>query len=110
LQINNAGIEEGGNCRRITIQPHYGGPVSQEIFTDRACDNNQDVYLLRVKKKNEMSETCKARNLEVEIKSPKPPPVQPPAKLRRKLSLTPEVTESNAQPKADNENVKKNNK
>ncbi|XP_011505040.1 PREDICTED: uncharacterized protein LOC105367892 [Ceratosolen solmsi marchali] len=88
-KINKAGIEEGENCRRITIHPQLGGPVSQEVYTDRVSDDNNDIYLLKIKKKNDTSETCKARNLEVELTTPKPPPVR-----LRKSSTPSKVTES----------------
>lgn len=54
-----------------------GGPISQEVYTDHISEGCQDVYLLRVKKKNDSPEDGTKRNLEVELRTPKPPTSNP---------------------------------
>ncbi|XP_058802572.1 uncharacterized protein LOC131670724 [Phymastichus coffea] len=73
-KINRCNTEPDNHCRKITVYPHLGGPISQEIYTDHITEGCEDIYLLRVKKKNDMPENGNKRNLEVELHTPKPPP------------------------------------
>lgn len=47
------------------------------MYSDHITEGNQDIFLLRVKKKAEYSEQ-KDRNVELELRTPKPPPIPPP--------------------------------
>jgi len=52
------------------------------VYSDHIREGNQDIFLLRVKKKAEYSEQ-KNRNVELELRTPKPPSISslPPASV-----------------------------
>ncbi|XP_015175809.1 PREDICTED: uncharacterized protein LOC107066069 [Polistes dominula] len=68
------------DCRTITFYPILGAPGSQEVHTDQITDGNENVCLLRIKKKPDTTEKVK-RNVELELRTPRPPtqPLTPPA-------------------------------
>ncbi|KAK2583872.1 hypothetical protein KPH14_001146 [Odynerus spinipes] len=71
------GENTNDDCRTITIYPQLGLPGSQEVHTDQIIDGDENVCLLRIKKKP--NETSKVkRNVELELRTPRPPtPPQP---------------------------------
>ncbi|KAJ8684189.1 hypothetical protein QAD02_019981 [Eretmocerus hayati] len=108
-KINRSGIDENSSCRKVTVYPQLGGPISQEVYTDHISDCDHDVYLLRVKKKNDSPENQGKRNLEVELRTPKPPPKCPP---QPECDKTAEVakTEDAKEAKSNEKNKNKNGK
>ncbi|XP_028048046.2 uncharacterized protein LOC105835505 [Monomorium pharaonis] len=63
-------------CKTITVYPQYS-TETQEVYSDHIREGNQDIFLLRIKKKAEYSEQ-KNRNIELELRTPKPPPISSP--------------------------------
>ncbi|XP_046822119.1 uncharacterized protein LOC124425611 [Vespa crabro] len=59
-------------CRTFTFYPSYGTPGSQEVHTDQITDGNENVCLLKIKKKPDKMEKFK-RNIELELRTPRPP-------------------------------------
>lgn len=47
-------------------------PGTQEVYSDHVTEGDQNIFLLRIKKKAEYSEQ-KDRNVELELRTPKPP-------------------------------------
>ncbi|KAG7190775.1 hypothetical protein KM043_006846 [Ampulex compressa] len=73
----NVGSCKGGQstndqCRTITIHPQLGGSGTQEVHTDHVTEENQSVFFLRVKRKPDSADR-KKRNIELELRTPKPP-------------------------------------
>ncbi|XP_076650279.1 uncharacterized protein LOC143357643 [Halictus rubicundus] len=72
--------KEGRNrddkCRTFTIYPVMDGPCSQEVHTDRVTEGNENVFMLRVKKKPGPVEEPK-KHIELELRTPQPPPPLP---------------------------------
>ncbi|XP_011871303.1 PREDICTED: uncharacterized protein LOC105563911 [Vollenhovia emeryi] len=63
-------------CKTITVYPQFSSGT-QEVYSDHITEGNEDIFLLRIKKKAEYSEQ-KDRNVEFELRTPKPPPIPPP--------------------------------
>ncbi|XP_011140281.1 uncharacterized protein LOC105183684 [Harpegnathos saltator] len=59
-------------CKTITIYPQKSIPGSQEVYTNHITEENQDIFLLRIKKKMEFPDQ-KNRNVELELRTPKQP-------------------------------------
>ncbi|XP_043670257.1 uncharacterized protein LOC122630141 [Vespula pensylvanica] len=70
--------------RTFTFYPSYGYPGSQEIQTDQIVEGNENVCLLRIKKKPDTMEKIK-RNVELELRTPRPP--TPPLPIPSKISI-----------------------
>ncbi|XP_014208031.1 uncharacterized protein LOC106639096 [Copidosoma floridanum] len=100
-KINRSGPETD-RSRKITIYPQLGGPISQDVYTDHITEEDDDVYLLRVKKKNDAG--GKKRNVEVELRTPKPP-AKP--KTREPEIEANEATDVKPEVKKNEENEKK---
>ncbi|XP_014469490.1 PREDICTED: uncharacterized protein LOC106741727 [Dinoponera quadriceps] len=64
--------QDSHRCKTITVYPHKGISGSQEVYTNHTTEGNQNVFLLRVKKKTECPDQ-KGRNVELELRTPKPP-------------------------------------
>nr|XP_012222751.1 PREDICTED: uncharacterized protein LOC105672411 [Linepithema humile] len=79
-------------CKTITVYPQFT-TGSQEVYSDHVTEGNQNIFLLRVKKKPESSEQ-KARNVELELRTPKPP--TPPLALVSAVSSPQPVVDLNA--------------
>lgn len=76
------------DCKTITVHPQLGGVGVQEVFNDHITEGNQNIFLLRVKKKDDTFNQAK-RNIEVELRTPKPPTPPPPTPPPSPLSLPP---------------------
>ncbi|KAL6262826.1 hypothetical protein P5V15_005616 [Pogonomyrmex californicus] len=68
--------QDNHQCKTITVYPHFSSET-QEVYSDHITEGNQNIFLLRVKKKAEHSEQ-KNRNVELELRTPKPPSMPPP--------------------------------
>lgn len=66
--------------QKFNFFPIQGGPVSQEVYSDHITSRKEDVYVLRVKKKNESGDEPNKPRLEVELHTPKLVPKKPPPK------------------------------
>ncbi|XP_053977117.1 uncharacterized protein LOC128875508 [Hylaeus volcanicus] len=66
------GPNTNDQCRTFTIYPVMNRPGSQEVHTDRVTEGDQNVFMLRVKKMPSSSDQPK-RNVELELRTPKPP-------------------------------------
>ncbi|XP_043265673.1 uncharacterized protein LOC122405193 [Colletes gigas] len=66
------GPNTNDQCRTFTIYPVMDRPGSQEVHTDRVTDGDQNVFMLKVKKKPASSDQPR-RNIELELRTPKPP-------------------------------------
>ncbi|XP_076166227.1 uncharacterized protein LOC143146102 [Ptiloglossa arizonensis] len=66
------GPNTNDQCRTFTIYPVLDHPGEQEVHTDRVTDGDQNVFVLRVKKKPPNSDEPK-KNIELELRTPKPP-------------------------------------
>ncbi|XP_070155710.1 uncharacterized protein [Polyergus mexicanus] len=70
--------QDSHQCKTITVYPQFTSG-SQEVYSDHITEGNQNIFLLRIKKKAEDSEQ-KNRNVELELRTPKPPtPLPAPA-------------------------------
>ncbi|XP_029172346.1 uncharacterized protein LOC114941502 [Nylanderia fulva] len=70
--------EQDSQCKTITVYPQFT-TGSQEVYSDHITEGNQNIFLLRIKKKAEYSEQ-KNRNVELELRTAKPPtPLPAPA-------------------------------
>ncbi|KMR02519.1 alpha-tocopherol transfer [Lasius niger] len=70
--------QDSHQCKTITVFPQFTSD-SQEVYSDHITEGNQNIFLLRIKKKAEYSEQ-KNRNVELELRTPKPPtPLPAPA-------------------------------
>ncbi|XP_026823588.1 uncharacterized protein LOC105278930 [Ooceraea biroi] len=78
-KIDSCREKEGSHqCKTITVYPQFISG-SQEVYSDHITEGNQDIFLLRIKKKAEYSEQSN-RNVELEVRTPKPPtPTSSPA-------------------------------
>lgn len=63
--------QDSYHCKTITVYPQFT-TESQEVYSDHITESNQNIFLLRIKKKAEYSEQ-KNRNVELELRTPKPP-------------------------------------
>ncbi|XP_072759933.1 uncharacterized protein [Anoplolepis gracilipes] len=70
-------------CKTITVYPQFTSE-NQEVYSDHITEGNQSIFLLRIKKKAEYSEQ-KNRNVELELRTPKPP-TPPPASVPTPVS------------------------
>ncbi|KAI4504002.1 hypothetical protein M0802_000473 [Mischocyttarus mexicanus] len=88
------GKNTNDECRTITFYPILGAPGSQEVHTDQLTDGNQNVCLLRIKKKPNITEKIK-RNIELELRTPRPPtpPLSPPSSINSKNQIRKRSTE-----------------
>ncbi|XP_014221799.1 uncharacterized protein LOC106649045 [Trichogramma pretiosum] len=74
-KINRSGDYGDDRCRKVTVYPQLGGPISQEVYTDHITECNENVYMLRVKKRNDDKDArAKKQNLEVELHTPQADP------------------------------------
>ncbi|XP_076240938.1 uncharacterized protein LOC143183299 [Calliopsis andreniformis] len=80
------GPNTNDQCRTFTIYPILNGSGTQEVHTDRVTEGDENVFMLKVKKKPQSTEEPKG-NIELELRTPKPPPlppVLPPAEVTQK--------------------------
>ncbi|KZC05922.1 PREDICTED: uncharacterized protein LOC107194227 [Dufourea novaeangliae] len=77
-------------CRTFTIYPVMDSPCSQVVHTDRVTEGDENVFMLKVRKKPNTNEEPK-KNIELELRTPRPstpPPMQPEEQLPvEKVSL-----------------------
>ncbi|XP_076759060.1 uncharacterized protein LOC143428222 [Xylocopa sonorina] len=59
-------------CRTFTIYPVLDRAGAQEVHTDRVTDGDENVFMLKVKNKPD-SEDRPRRNVELELRTPRPP-------------------------------------
>lgn len=85
--------QDSHQCKTITVFPQFTSD-SQEVYSDHITEGNQNIFLLRIKKKAEYSEQ-KNRNVELELRTPKPPTPLP------ALAPTPVSAVAPSQPAAD---------
>lgn len=78
------GPKTNDQCRTFTIYPVFNGTGVQQIHTDRVTEGNENVFMLRMKKKNNSSIDQPRKNIELEVRTPKPP-TPPPEKLEKPL-------------------------
>ena len=78
------GPKTNDQCRTFTIYPVFNGTGVQQIHTDRVTEGNENVFMLRMKKKNDSSIEQPRKNIELEVRTPKPP-TPPPEKLEKPL-------------------------
>lgn len=72
LQIGSCSDEQDSHqCKTITVYPQFTSGT-QEVYSDHITEGDQNIFLLRIKKKAENSEQ-KNRNVELELRTPKPP-------------------------------------
>ncbi|XP_043600884.1 uncharacterized protein LOC122575655 [Bombus pyrosoma] len=73
------GPNTNNQCRTFTIYPVLDGSDAQEVHTDRVTEGNENVFMLKVKKKG-ISVDEPRRNVELELRTPKlpTPPAPPP--------------------------------
>ncbi|KAL0129677.1 hypothetical protein PUN28_001740 [Cardiocondyla obscurior] len=62
-------------CKIVTVYPEFNSGT-QEVYSDHITEGNQNIFLLRIKKNAERSGE-KDRNVELELRTPKPPPTPP---------------------------------
>lgn len=62
------------------MYPQKSVPGSQEVYTNHITEGNEDIFLLRVKKKSECPDQ-KNRNIELELRTPKAPQLPKPPTL-----------------------------
>ncbi|XP_050449660.1 uncharacterized protein LOC126850564 [Cataglyphis hispanica] len=67
--------QDSHQCKSITVYPNFVSG-SQEVYSNHITEGNQSIFLLRIKKKAEDSEQ-KNRNVELELRTPKPPTLLP---------------------------------
>ncbi|KYN23351.1 hypothetical protein ALC57_04225 [Trachymyrmex cornetzi] len=67
------GQQDNHQCKTITVYPQFSSGT-QEVYSDHIREGDQDIFLLRIKKKAEYSEQ-KNRNVELELRTPKPLPI-----------------------------------
>ncbi|XP_078033251.1 uncharacterized protein LOC144468020 [Augochlora pura] len=67
------GRSKDDKCRTFTIYPVMDGPCSQEVHTDRVTEGNENVFMLKVKKKPGPADEPK-KHIELELRTPQPPP------------------------------------
>ncbi|XP_018316469.1 uncharacterized protein, partial [Mycetomoellerius zeteki] len=75
----NDGQQDNHQCKTITVYPQFSSGT-QEVYSDHIREGDQDIFLLRIKKKAEYSEQ-KNRNVELELRTPKPPPIPSPSSV-----------------------------
>ncbi|XP_018400041.1 PREDICTED: uncharacterized protein LOC108777607 [Cyphomyrmex costatus] len=73
------GQQDDHQCKTITVYPQFISGT-QEVYSDHIREGDQDIFLLRIKKKAEYSEQ-KNRNVELELRTPKPPPIPAPSSV-----------------------------
>lgn len=78
------GLRTNDQCRTFTIYPVFNGTGVQQIHTDRVTEGNENVFMLRMKKKSDSSAEQPKKNVELEVRTPKPP-IPPPEKLEKPL-------------------------
>lgn len=64
----------------------------QEVFNDHVTEGNEDIFLLRIKKKDDALNKAK-RNIEVELRTPKPPTPPPPTPPSPPKDISPKKEE-----------------
>lgn len=67
--------EDHRQYKTVTVYPQFTSGT-QEVYSDCITEGDQSVFLLRIKKKAEGSER-RDRNVELELRTPKPPPRLP---------------------------------
>lgn len=79
-------------CRTFTIYPILDGPGTQEVHTDRVTEGNDNVFMLKVKKKSDSVDQPR-RNVELELRTPKlqPLPEMPQVQHQEKVLVKKEV-------------------
>ncbi|KAL2712527.1 hypothetical protein V1478_018050 [Vespula squamosa] len=98
---------KNNECRTFTFYPSYGYPGSQEVHTDQIVDGNENVCLLRIKKKPDVMEKIK-RNVEMELRTPRPP--TPPLPIPSKVSVHKAKRSTKAEKKKKKNKKKKSKK
>ncbi|XP_034179970.1 uncharacterized protein LOC117604214 isoform X1 [Osmia lignaria lignaria] len=69
----SGGPNTNDQCRTFTIYPVMNSSTdAQEVHTDRVTEGNENVFMLKVKKKTDSIEEPK-NNIEVEVRTPIPP-------------------------------------
>lgn len=66
------GPNTNDQCRTFMIYPVLNGTDAQEVHTDRVTEGNENVFMLKVKRKSEFPEQPR-RNVEVELRMPTVP-------------------------------------
>ncbi|KAK1122676.1 hypothetical protein K0M31_009119 [Melipona bicolor] len=110
------GPNTNDQCRTFTIYPVVNGTDAQEVHTDRVTEGNENVFMLKVKRKGEFPDQPR-RNVELELRmptlptpSPEQPEVEPPPP--RKVDFTPEedCTQEKEIPQKETKKAKKKKK
>ncbi|XP_011300257.1 formin-I [Fopius arisanus] len=85
ISYNLGDDHSNSNERTIMVHPQLEGNGSQEIQRDHIAIGNQNIFMMRIKKKPDIKEH-KHRNIELEVRYPKmperiptPPPPPPPS-------------------------------
>ncbi|XP_018341856.1 PREDICTED: uncharacterized protein LOC108748303 [Trachymyrmex septentrionalis] len=73
------GQQDNHQCKTITVYPQFSSGT-QKVYSDHIREGDQDIFLLRIKKKAEDSEQ-KNRNVELELRTPKPPRIPSPSPI-----------------------------
>ncbi|CAK9808054.1 hypothetical protein ANTQUA_LOCUS5442 [Anthophora quadrimaculata] len=94
-------------CRSFTIYPVLDGGEAQEVHTDRVTEGNENVFMLKVKKRPDSSDQPK-RNIELELRTPRPP--TPPLEVLEAMQQQPEKHVSLAEGSTQQEKSKKQKK
>ncbi|KOC70983.1 hypothetical protein WH47_04969 [Habropoda laboriosa] len=66
------GPNTNNQCRSFTIYPVLEGAGAEEVHTDRVTEGDENVFMLKVKKRPDSSDQPK-RNIELELRTPRPP-------------------------------------
>ncbi|XP_015585578.1 uncharacterized protein LOC107263169 isoform X2 [Cephus cinctus] len=105
------GQQTNDQCRTITVHPQFGGPGSQEVHSDHIREGNHEIFLLRIKKKGNSPEQ-RQQNIELELKTPKPPTPPPtlPKPPAKEETLREEKSETKNTQKKDEKKKKKKEK
>lgn len=75
------GPNTNNQCRTFTIYPVMDGSGKQEVHTDRVSDENENIFMLKVKKTPQSTEEPK-RHVELELRTPKAPPPPSPVTVK----------------------------
>ncbi|XP_076678256.1 uncharacterized protein LOC143374206 [Andrena cerasifolii] len=93
ITISRGGRRTNDQCRTFTIHPVLNSPGRQEVHTDRVTEGDENVFMLKVKKKPESPDQPK-RNIELELRTPRPPTPPPLQANPRVQLLTEKVPET----------------
>jgi hypothetical protein len=86
--------EDSHQCKTITVYPQFTAG-SQEVYSDHITEGNQEIFLLRIKKKPDVCEQDN-KNVELEVRTTKhlTPPCTATAHQPRENRKTSEETTS----------------